>query len=83
MKPLQMLGLVQLFSASPMQVQPDGSSSADKLQRRLAAIAHAAQEANMLPVTETRAEWLRRTAQASRQQEVDPRLRYGSLTTRA
>jgi hypothetical protein len=75
MRPLQMLGLAQLFSASPMQVQPDGDPSADKLHRRLAAIAHAAQEVDMLPVTETRAEWLRRTAEASRQQEVDSRLR--------
>jgi len=70
-----MLGLGQLFSASPMQVQPDGGSSADKLHRRLAAIAHAAQEVNMLPSAEMRAEWLRRTAEASRQQQVDSRLR--------
>jgi len=75
MRPLQMLGLGQLFNANPMLAQPDGGSSAGKLQRRLAALAHAAQEVNMRPVAEMRAEWLRRAAQASRQQELDPRLR--------
>jgi hypothetical protein len=57
-----------------MLVQPDRGSPADKLERRLAAIAQAAQEVNRRPAAETRAEWLRRAAQASRQQEVDPRL---------
>ena len=75
MRPLQMLGLGQLFNANPMLAQPDGGSSAGKLQRRLEALAHAAQEVNMRPVAEMRAEWLRRAAQASRQQELDPRLR--------
>ena len=75
MRPSQMFGLGQLFSAIPMLAQPDGGSSAGKLQRRLAAIADAAQEVNMLPVAEMRAEWLRRADQASRQQELDPRLR--------
>jgi len=70
-----MFGLGQLFNASPMLAQPDGGSSAGKLQRRLAAIAQAAQEVNLRPVVESRAEWLRRAAQASRHQEVDPRLR--------
>ena len=74
MRPLQMLGLGQLFNAAPMLAQPNGGSSDSKLQRRLAAIAHAAQEANMLPVAEMRAEWLRRAAEASRHQEPDPRL---------
>lgn len=75
MRPLQMFGLGQLFNATPMLAQPNGASSDGKLQRRLAAIAPAAQEVNVLPVAEMRAEWLRRAAQASRQQEVDPRLR--------
>jgi hypothetical protein len=75
MKPLQMFGLGQLFNAIPMLVQPDGGASASKLQRRLEAIAQAAQEVNTIPVAQTRAEWLRRAAQASRHQEVDPRLR--------
>jgi hypothetical protein len=79
MRPLQMLGLGQLFNASPMQVQPDGGSSADKLQRRLAAIAHGAQDVDVRPVAETRAEWLRRAAEADRQQEVISRLRAASL----
>ena len=57
---LQMLGLGRLFKS--------------KLQRRLAALTHAAQEVNMISVAAMRAEWLRRTAEASRQQTVDSRL---------
>jgi hypothetical protein len=47
---------------------------ASKLQRRLAAIAYEAQELDMRPVSETRAEWLRRAGEASNL-KVDPRLR--------
>ena len=75
MRPSDFFGLGQLFNATPMLGQRDGGSSDGKLQRRLAAIADEPHELDMRPVTETRAEWLRRVARASQRQEVDPRLR--------
>lgn len=71
MRALEMFGP---FAATPMLAPRDGGSSDTKLQRRLAALAHASQEVNMLPVAETRAQWLRRAAEASSRQQADPRL---------
>lgn len=56
MRSLQMLGLGRLFKS--------------KLQRRLEALVHAAQDVDLLP----RAEWLRRAAEASRRQRIAARL---------
>jgi hypothetical protein len=70
MTTLELLGL-----GTPI-LNKNGSCSPDsKLQRRLAALAYEAKELDMRPVAEIRAEWLRRAAEASRYQKVDPRLR--------
>jgi hypothetical protein len=70
MRPSDLFGL-----GNPTLDQRDSGSSESKLERRLAAIAYEAQELDVRPVAEIRAEWLRRAAEASRQQQVDPRLR--------
>jgi hypothetical protein len=74
MRPREMFGLGQLFTATPMLTACEGGSDS-KLLRRLTAIACEPQEVNVRAVAESRAEWLRRAAMASRHNEVDPRLR--------
>jgi hypothetical protein len=75
MRALEMFGFGQPFAATPMLAPRDGGSSDSKLQRRLAAFVYGTQEVNMRPVAESRAEWLRRVAKASRREKMDPRLR--------
>ena len=57
-----------------MLAQPRDGWSESKLQRRLAAIAYETPELDTRPVSETRAEWLRRAAEAARHDVTDHRL---------
>ena len=54
----------------PLQMLGLGRLFKSKLLRRLEALVHAAQDVDLL----SRAEWLRRAAEARRRQSTDPRL---------
>ena len=69
MKTLERFGL-----EDPVLDARESDFARSKLQRRLALIAYETKELDMRPVAEIRAEWLRRAAEASRREVVDPRL---------